>query len=250
MDSELPDDNDMVPEDVARALIARAAELDSHAGNRSKLSELRATAAQVGISPVAFEAALAEMRAEPAVPAEPTRGRWTSAWDRLTTRTLARFGPGWLGTMLTLGLVSGSLNVVGPRELGLLTMATLAAISGHAMALALTGRAGDASRRSGSLQSAIAGALLPFTFAGLQILQVIRSPMTYRSTTVIWFVLSALLALVIAAIGHDNEAAQVPPDSIGSSKELRARDSWWSKLSGSSIRERNRVLEAPPATAS
>jgi hypothetical protein len=48
---------------VADRLLARAAELDSRQGSGAEIASLRAAAAEAGIRPEAFDAALAEMRA-------------------------------------------------------------------------------------------------------------------------------------------------------------------------------------------
>ena len=56
-------DREILSSKVADRLLARAAELDSRQGAGAEIASLRAAAAEAGIRPAAFDAALAEMRA-------------------------------------------------------------------------------------------------------------------------------------------------------------------------------------------
>jgi hypothetical protein len=88
---------------VAERLLTRASELDALGRANSTLAELRAAAAEAGISSAAFDAALAEMKAEtatpvPLAPAE-ARGRRN----------------GWMRTVALLGLMFAA--VIGYRTM-------------------------------------------------------------------------------------------------------------------------------------
>lgn len=57
-------ERDALPTDVAERLLARAAELDSAQRDSTQIARLREAAAEAGMLPSAFDAALAELRAE------------------------------------------------------------------------------------------------------------------------------------------------------------------------------------------
>jgi hypothetical protein len=64
-DSHRPEaEREVLPSDVAERLLARAAELDSAQRSNSEITRLREAAAEAGMLPGAFDAALAEFRAE------------------------------------------------------------------------------------------------------------------------------------------------------------------------------------------
>ena len=74
-----------LPDDVAQRLLARATELDDRSG-RTSIDQLRRAANEAGISPAAFEAALAELArgelgrpASAGMPAIDVRGRWVTS---------------------------------------------------------------------------------------------------------------------------------------------------------------------------
>lgn len=74
-----------LPDDVAQRLLARATELDDRSG-RTSIDQLRRAATEAGISPAAFETALAELaRGELGRPAARTatgidvRGSWVTS---------------------------------------------------------------------------------------------------------------------------------------------------------------------------
>ena len=66
-------DSRKVPDQEARRLLARAAEIESAQSTDLSLSQLREAALEAGIAPNAFEQAVAELGATPAAvePAEP-----------------------------------------------------------------------------------------------------------------------------------------------------------------------------------
>lgn len=71
-----------LPDDVAQRLLARATELDER-GGRTSIDQLRRAATEAGISPAAFETALAELaRGElgrPGAAAIDVRGSWVTS---------------------------------------------------------------------------------------------------------------------------------------------------------------------------
>ena len=82
----MPSDRDpnaiRLPDDVAQRLLARATELDDRSG-RTSIDQLRRAATEAGISPAAFETALAELaRGElgrtSAAPGIAVRGSWVT----------------------------------------------------------------------------------------------------------------------------------------------------------------------------
>ena len=88
----MPSDRDpnaiRLPDDVAQRLLARATELDDRSG-RTSIDQLRRAATEAGISPAAFEAALAELargelgRPAGSAPLIDARGSWvTSSFRR------------------------------------------------------------------------------------------------------------------------------------------------------------------------
>src|SRR4051812_17795631 len=79
---------DMVAEDAAHRLLARAVELDAHRSGSLSIDQLRDVARDAGISPRAFEDALAEMRA-----GEPKRS-WRS-WLRYGAANALGVGAFW-----------------------------------------------------------------------------------------------------------------------------------------------------------
>jgi hypothetical protein len=85
----MPTDRDpnaiRLPDDVAQRLLARATELDERNG-RTSIDQLRRAATEAGISPAAFEAALAELArgelgrpAAATAPAIDVRGSWVTS---------------------------------------------------------------------------------------------------------------------------------------------------------------------------
>jgi hypothetical protein len=99
-------DDERLPEQAARRLLARASELEAARGAELSIAELREAAREAGIAPGAFEQALAELRErDSAAPAAagpvPTR-----------LRRLARFWPAALilATLLSVLL----LRLVSP----------------------------------------------------------------------------------------------------------------------------------------
>jgi hypothetical protein len=89
-------DAERLPEEAARRLLARASELEAARGTELSIAELREAAREAGITPGAFEQALAELRvrdtAAVAGPVSPKR------------RGLARFWPAALilGALLSI----------------------------------------------------------------------------------------------------------------------------------------------------
>ncbi len=107
-------------DEAARALLARAVELDAHLGSAVSVSELRAAALEAGISAVAFDAAVAERQQRAA--AVPSRSAW-----RLLRQNLLAGGAFWLILELILRPAVW-LNAAAPvRTLGML-LATAAGI--------------------------------------------------------------------------------------------------------------------------
>ncbi|MGI9077636.1 MAG: hypothetical protein ACR2G6_09945 [Gemmatimonadaceae bacterium] len=66
---------EVLPEAIAERLLARASELDVESGGGSSVIDLRAAAAEAGISPAAFDAALAELQTKQEVPLPNVRER-------------------------------------------------------------------------------------------------------------------------------------------------------------------------------
>ena len=79
MSSRTPSDRDreVVPEQVATRLLERASEMDAARTSGSSVADLRAAAAEAGISAQSFDAALAELQREVTVGAAiaPKRSR-------------------------------------------------------------------------------------------------------------------------------------------------------------------------------
>ena len=77
-------DAERLPEEAARRLLQRASELEAARSADLSVAELRAAAREAGITPSAFEQALAEFRETDqaaGVPVVPTRGgRLTRLW--------------------------------------------------------------------------------------------------------------------------------------------------------------------------
>ncbi|HEX6051081.1 MAG TPA: hypothetical protein VFZ21_17495 [Gemmatimonadaceae bacterium] len=77
-------DAERLPEDAARRLLARASELEAARVTEMSVAELREAAREAGITPGAFEQALAELRAgDPAAAAglaSPRRRRPALLW--------------------------------------------------------------------------------------------------------------------------------------------------------------------------
>jgi hypothetical protein len=61
-------DNERLPEETARRLLARASELEASRVAELSVAELRDVARQAGIAPRAFDEALAELRARDLAP--------------------------------------------------------------------------------------------------------------------------------------------------------------------------------------
>jgi hypothetical protein len=225
------DGDERVTDEQARALIARAAELDADRGNGSTIGILRAVVEQAGISSEAFEAAVKEARESPRGPAESPRTDWSQRWRRAGVRTLARFASGWTGVMVTVGVLSGTIGGpgFGPRLIGLFTISTFAVLAGHLVALLLTSRANAASERHPGFRSVVTGALTPFAFVGLQISQIIMTPMSIQKSSIIWFALSGLLTLVISAINPAGPDGILRRSTTVTSAESDGR-TWWDSL--------------------
>lgn len=71
-------DAEIVPDALTKRVLARASELDALRRAGATVAELRAAATEAGISPEAFDAALAEMRADQSTQVSPnvrTRSR-------------------------------------------------------------------------------------------------------------------------------------------------------------------------------
>jgi hypothetical protein len=64
-----------LPESEAQLVLARAAEIDAQSGPSVPLERLRLAALEAGLTPAAFEAALAEVRNARVAP-QPTPGEW------------------------------------------------------------------------------------------------------------------------------------------------------------------------------
>lgn len=84
-----PLDPERVAEETARRLLERATALESEGPT---LAQLREAAAEAGISNAAFDAAVAEWRADLAHPAQPTTPR---RWPEKVLRNLAAVVVGW-----------------------------------------------------------------------------------------------------------------------------------------------------------
>lgn len=84
MDPRLPTnrDDEVLPEPVAARLIDRAIEIDGALRTGAPIAELRAAAAEAGISAAAFEAALAELRAAGEQRAPKATERRRRSWER------------------------------------------------------------------------------------------------------------------------------------------------------------------------
>jgi hypothetical protein len=89
VDNRLPPERDaeVLPDKVAERLLARASELDAAHAAGAPVADLRAAAAEAGISAGAFDAALAELQGASqgrvsAVSSQPLRRRWRTraAW--------------------------------------------------------------------------------------------------------------------------------------------------------------------------
>jgi len=83
-------ETDVLSESAAKQLLARASELDAALKGGTSVATLRAAAAEAGISPAAFDAALVEAQAEgqTPVPATGTAHR-SKVWPRVAVAALA-----------------------------------------------------------------------------------------------------------------------------------------------------------------
>ena len=91
-----------LPESDAQRVLARAAEIDAQGGPSVPLERLRLAALEAGLTPAAFEAALAEVRAATLTPPKST-----SEWPRL-----ARYAGAVVGTGVILVAGASLLNPV------------------------------------------------------------------------------------------------------------------------------------------
>lgn len=91
---DTPHDATAIPDAAAQRLIARAIELDARRTAEVPVAQLREAVLEAGVSPAAFDAAFAELRAtlqagSPAplpVAPEPPRGRIAGSWARVRDR--------------------------------------------------------------------------------------------------------------------------------------------------------------------
>ena len=88
-------DAERLPEEAARRLLQRASELEAARNTGLSVAELREAAREAGITPAAFDQALAELRSadSSSAVATPTSRRW-------------RFRPVLLGALALAGLLS------------------------------------------------------------------------------------------------------------------------------------------------
>jgi hypothetical protein len=114
---------DVLPDAATARVLARASELDALRSSGSSVAELRAAAAEAGISPEAFDAALAELHDTPASkPVAPTRSP-----RRLHLRLGATAIALIVGGTLLVGrmLVPARVNAPAPPVAGMIEEAIL-----------------------------------------------------------------------------------------------------------------------------
>lgn len=92
--TDRPIDPERIADETARQLLERAAELDS---SQLNLAQLREAAAEAGISPAAFDAAVAEWRRSDVAP-KPNRPR--RSWPDLVARNVVGIAAGWAGAAM------------------------------------------------------------------------------------------------------------------------------------------------------
>jgi DNA-binding transcriptional ArsR family regulator len=96
-------DTELLPEETARRLLARASELEVARGAAVSVGELREAARAAGIAPSAFEQALAELRDRDGMTVAP------AGLVATRSRRLARFWPAALAAALTVALLLARL---------------------------------------------------------------------------------------------------------------------------------------------
>jgi hypothetical protein len=98
----LKPDRERLAERDARRVLERASELDAARNAAFAVTDLRAAAGEAGISPQAFEQALAELEEADVSEVAPARARSTKRWRALALGTLAVAG---LFTLFAVGRV-------------------------------------------------------------------------------------------------------------------------------------------------
>jgi hypothetical protein len=162
-------------------------------GAHTNVARLRESAHEAGISPLAFERALQEVRAE-----QPASRKRASKLSEITRRIFTNFLPGWLTTLIVPPLLfkPSTFLEIGPVQIGLITIAAAAAVTGHALASLLLRSRHRTDARMADRVSFVVGALVPVTFVALQITGVVRSPLPYDKVALIWAELAAALTLI------------------------------------------------------
>jgi hypothetical protein len=97
-------DSRKVPDDEARRLLARAAEIESAQSNELSLSQLREAALEAGIAPNAFEQAVVEFERPP--------GPAVSELSHPVQKARSRFRTILLDSARTVGIVLATLFVI------------------------------------------------------------------------------------------------------------------------------------------
>ena len=107
-------ETDVLSEQVARNLLARASELDAALKGGTSIATLRAAAAEAGISSTAFDAALAEARAETPAPSDGVAARRSRRRSWLAGAALLVVGIASIGVQrstVPVGTVEGSVQI-------------------------------------------------------------------------------------------------------------------------------------------
>ncbi|MDB4892313.1 MAG: hypothetical protein JWL61_4168 [Gemmatimonadetes bacterium] len=191
MTEKREDDLQPITDADAAWLIERAALLDAMEDAHTNVARLREAAHEAGISPAAFERALQEVRV-----AHPVNRKRASKLSEITRRIFTNFLPGWLTTLIVPPLLfkPSTFLEIGPVQVGLLTIAAAAAVTGHALASFLLRSRTDT--RMADRVSFVVGALVPVAFVALQITGVVGSPLPYDKVALIWAELAAALTLI------------------------------------------------------
>ena len=107
-------ETDVLSEQVARNFLARASELDAALKGGTSIATLRAAAAEAGISSTAFDAALAEARAETPAPSDGVAARRSRRRSWLAGAALLVVGIASIGVQrstVPVGTVEGSVQI-------------------------------------------------------------------------------------------------------------------------------------------
>lgn len=174
-------DSQLISDELAQRILARAIEFDAALESHVSQARLREIASDAGISPDAFDMALRESTSpRRALIAERQEkgvtGFFGRLWNAFTwggpsplaQSSFVRFLPGWLTAMVVtpLLLAPRTFFELGPYQIGLLTIDAAASVLGHAIVMLLLRRWWP---RPIEGRSFAAGALTPLGVFGLQI---------------------------------------------------------------------------------